>query len=97
MAKSKMNTLQAALNNVTPKEKGQEKPPVAPRQKRTTSAKVQKPPSRENTSFIGGHFPRDVAKQFKLLAVEEDASHQELLDEALQLLFLKKNSKNISL
>lgn len=47
-------------------------------------------PSREGKRLIAGHFDPKVAKQLKLLAVEEDTSVQALLEEALDLLFVKK-------
>ena len=47
-------------------------------------------PSREGRRLIAGHFDPKVAKQLKLLAAEEDTTVQALLEEALELLFLKK-------
>ena len=47
-------------------------------------------PSREGKRLIAGHFDPKVAKQLRLLAVEEDTSIQALLEEALDLLFVKK-------
>jgi hypothetical protein len=45
--------------------------------------------------MIGGHFPPDVAKHLKILAAEEDTSVQSLLEEALDLLFVKKGRGHI--
>lgn len=56
---------------------------------------VNKPKSRVGTVLIGGHFPKPVLKQLRFLAVEEDKSNQELLSEALDLLFIKKGKKKI--
>jgi len=47
-------------------------------------------PSREGRKLIAGHFDPKVAKQLKLLAVEGDTTVQALLEEALDLLFVKK-------
>lgn len=47
-------------------------------------------PSREGLRLIAGHFDPKVAKQLKLLAAEEDTTIQALLEEAVDLLFLKK-------
>lgn len=47
-------------------------------------------PSREGRKLIAGHFDPKVAKQLKLLAAEEETTVQALLEEALDLLFLKK-------
>jgi hypothetical protein len=47
-------------------------------------------PSRDGQRLIAGHFDPKIAKQLKLLAAEEDTTVQALLEEALNLLFLKK-------
>ena len=39
---------------------------------------------------VGGYFSPDVAKQLRLLASEEETTVQELLTEALNLLFAKR-------
>jgi hypothetical protein len=52
-------------------------------------------PSREGRRLIAGHFDPKVAKQLKLLAAEEDTTVQALLEEALELLFLKKGQGTI--
>jgi hypothetical protein len=44
---------------------------------------------------MGGHFSPEVLKQMKLLAVEEDTTTQALLEEALNLLFVKKGKGRI--
>lgn len=52
-------------------------------------------PSREGKRLIAGHFDPKVAKQLRLLAAEEDTSIQALLEEALDLLFVKKGKSRI--
>jgi len=47
-------------------------------------------PSREGRKLIAGHFDPKVAKQLKLIAAEDDTTVQALLEEALNLLFVKK-------
>ena len=47
-------------------------------------------PSREGRKLIAGHFPPKTAKQLKILAAEEETTVQALLEEALELLFVKK-------
>jgi hypothetical protein len=47
-------------------------------------------PSRHGKRLIGGHFPASVARDLKILAAEEGTSVQALLEEALELLFVKK-------
>jgi hypothetical protein len=48
-----------------------------------------KPPSRSGTKQVAGHFPAEVAWQLRELAVEQRATVQELLGEALNDLFQK--------
>lgn len=50
---------------------------------------AQKPKSRDGTKLIGGHFPREIAKEFKVLAAERELTCQDLLSEALNDLFAK--------
>jgi hypothetical protein len=52
-------------------------------------------PSREGRRLIAGHFDPKVAKQLKLLAAEEETTVQALLEEALDLLFVKKGRGTI--
>lgn len=47
-------------------------------------------PSREGRKLVAGHFDPKVAKQLKLIAAEDDTTVQALLEEALNLLFVKK-------
>ena len=54
-----------------------------------------RPPSRREKRLIGGHFDPRVAKQLRLLAAEEDTTVQALLEEALDLLFVKKGRGKI--
>ena len=53
-------------------------------------------PSRDGQKLIAGHFAPKVAKQLKLLAVEEDTTVQALLEQALDLLFVKKGKERVS-
>lgn len=62
----------------------------APRQSRKTGK--AKP---RQTVLVGGHFPPAVLKQLKIIAVEEDTTNQALLEEALNLLFVKKGRAKI--
>jgi hypothetical protein len=72
-----------------------EVPPATPRKKaaaRTPPPEAEKyfRQSREGRKLIAGHFPPKTAKQLKILAAEEDTTVQALLEEALDLLFVKK-------
>lgn len=65
-----------------PQPRAEEAPPPAPKRPRG--------PSREGRRLVAGHFEPAVARQLKLLAAEEDTTVQALLEEALDLLFVKK-------
>jgi hypothetical protein len=52
-------------------------------------------PSRDGRRFLGGHFDPKVVRQMKMLAAEEDTTTQALLEEAIDLLFLKKGRGKI--
>src|SRR5215208_6420170 len=52
-------------------------------------------PSRDGRRFLGGHFAPNVVRQMKMLAAEEDTTTQALLEEALDLLFMKKGRGKI--
>jgi len=45
--------------------------------------------ARAETALVGGHFPKAVLTQLRIIAAEEGATNQALLREALDLLFLK--------
>jgi hypothetical protein len=101
------NSLQAILAReaaapVEPKAEEMPKPPVKPRPaakpptptEAEPSAKFYRP-SRDGRRFLGGHFDPAVVRQMKMLAVEEDTTTQALLEEALNLLFVKKGKGKI--
>lgn len=52
-------------------------------------------PSRDGRRFLGGHFDPKVVRQMKMLAAEEDTTTQALLEEALDMLFVKKGRGRI--
>ena len=53
-------------------------------------------PSRVERKFIGGHFDPQIAKQLRLLAAEEETTAQVLLEDALELLFVKKGKADLA-
>lgn len=53
-------------------------------------------PVRENKRFIGGHFSHGVARQLRMIAAEDDTTIQQLLEDALDLLFTKKGRATIA-
>lgn len=86
------NALQAVLDRQAAVPAAEE--PVAPPKKAPVKAEAKPEkffrPSREGRKLIAGHFPPKTAKQLKILAAEEDTTVQALLEEALELLFVKK-------
>ena len=49
-------------------------------------------PSREKTVHIGGHFPKEVHTQLRLIAVEKDMKLREVLADAFNM-YLRYNNK----
>lgn len=100
MPKPKANALQAVLDRTAVQEPGpaQEQPraesDIAPPTPRRDKA-GERGRSTEKTVLIGGHFPPAVARQLALIAAEEGAKKNELLAEALDLLFVKKGKARI--
>ncbi len=102
MAKTKPNPLQAALNTAeaaappVPVGTPPADPAPKPARRRQPRAPKKGPaPSRAGTVLIGGHFPPAVKQQLRLIAAEEETTSQALLEEALNMLFLKKGKKAI--
>jgi hypothetical protein len=84
----------SALPPTAPKELRSPKKQAAAREE--TQPKKFYRPSRDGRKLIAGHFDPKVAKQLKLLAVEGDTTVQALLEEALDLLFVKKGRDRVS-
>lgn len=88
MPHSHNNPLQAILDRQAPKDV------PAPPEPSQPPTKFHRP-VRDGRRFMGGHFEPNVLKQMKWLAVEEDTTTQKLLEEAIDLLFLKKGRGKI--
>jgi hypothetical protein len=90
------NPLQAVLDRQLPKETPAPAAPAAPApaEPGPAPAKFHRP-VRDGRRFMGGHFDPNVLKQMKWLAVEEDTTTQKLLEEAIDLLFIKKGRGKI--
>lgn len=94
------NSLQAVLDQQARLAASAEPPasqpaPPAPSRRGPGRSKAEIPasagrPSREGKRLIAGHFDPKVARQLRLLAAEDDTTIQALLEEALDLLFVKK-------
>lgn len=90
---TRANSLQAVLSRemATP----EQAPPSAQPTEPAKSEKFYRP-SRDGRRFLGGHFDPKVVRQMKLLAVEEDTTTQALLEEAVDLLFIKKGRGRVT-
>jgi hypothetical protein len=88
--KRQINALQAVLD-----QQATTAAPAAAPSGPPHSARNYNRPSRSGKRLIGGHFPPEVAKHLKILAAEEETSVQALLEEALDLLFVKKGKGHI--
>ena len=54
------------------------------------------PPSRQGKKMISGHFDKDVHRQLKMLALEQETSIQNLLSQALNALFERNDMPPIA-
>jgi len=101
---SKKVSLASALNNaagnktVVPIEAAtNEKKQVASHDSdNTATRKLSVPPSRQGKKAITGFFEPEVSKQLKSIALEEDTTVQQLLNDALNDLFIKKGRAAIA-
>ena len=91
--RSNVNTLQAILDRQNRPGAGARESDGLVRRGATEAGAAKS--GRRNTVLIGGHFPPSVAKQLGILAAEEGMTKQDLLREALDLLFLKKGKRRI--
>ena len=72
-----------------------EPPPPAPAEQRTDATKPYRQPGRDGTAPITAHFPKEVRKQLKGLAVHLDRTMHDLVAEALNDLFAKHGKAEI--
>lgn len=84
---NRANSLQAVLSREAASPEPASKANPGPE---TAKAEKFYRPSRDGRRFLGGHFDPKVVRQMKLIAVEEDTTTQALLEEAVDLLFIKK-------
>lgn len=86
---SRTNSLQAVLSREAASEPAPKLAPVPEHAPEPLPEKFYRP-SRDGRRFLGGHFDPKVVRQMKMLAAEEDTTTQALLEEALDMLFVKK-------
>lgn len=57
---------------------------------------ADRPPARRGTKHVGGYFDPAVSRQLRGIALEEDSTVQELLGEALDMLFQTRRRPTIA-
>jgi hypothetical protein len=79
-----------------PEKKGPTVPAAQPAQEQVTPKTSVKGKSRQGRQFIAAHVVPEAAKQFKLLAVQQERTTQALLVEAINDLFAKYGLSRIA-
>ena len=81
--KASLKSLVAGTATPPPPEPAQ----AAPQMRRDSAPQSRQAQTRAGTRAVGGHFKPEVAHTLRVLAAEQDREHQELLAEALNMLF----------
>lgn len=71
-------------------------PPPAVETPGEARPKTPVPPTREGKKVISGYFDPVVKRQFAQIALNDDVSHQQVLAEALNLLFQSRGLPQIA-
>jgi hypothetical protein len=79
-----------------PEKKGSNAPVAQPVEEQATPRTSAKAKGRQGRQFIAAHVVPEAAKQFKLLAVQQDRTTQALLVEAINDLFAKYGLSRIA-
>ncbi len=68
----------------------------SPSPEQTKAPKADRPPSRQGAVQIAAFFPEDVRAQLKVVAAEQRRDVQDLLGEAINLIFVKYGKPEIA-
>lgn len=79
-----------------PVEAPREAPAVQAGEDPVRTVKAPEKPSRRNAKHIGGYFDPAVSRQLRGIALEEDSTVQELMGEALDMLFQSRRKAPIA-
>jgi hypothetical protein len=79
-------SLKSLAGNAAPAQEPLPKPEAEPEGARPNYRTAQ---TRSGTRQVGGHFKEEVAQTLRLIAAEQDKDNQELLAEALNMLFTR--------
>ena len=90
-AKPKSNPLMAGLTQFDRKAAPRSEEPVT-----VASPKAWRPPSRQGTVQVAAFFPEEVRAQLKIVAAEQRRDVQDLLAEAINLIFVKYGKPEIA-
>ena len=71
-------------------------PPQQAEPEAANTASPHDRPSRKGTKHVGGHFPPEVSKQLRKIALDEDSSVQRLLAEAIDMVFHSRKLPTIA-
>jgi hypothetical protein len=96
IAMSKHAPLSFKVEKVAPVSAGAKQTSLPANTETTKGPKEKTKTGRDGRQFIAGHVLPDAAKQFKLLAVQQDKDVQELLIEAINDLFAKNGLSRIA-
>lgn len=93
---SKRAPLTFKVDKVTPAPATNKQTDLPANTKTSKRAKGKTKTGREGRQFIAGHVTADAAKQFKLLAVQQGKTTQDLLIEAINDVFAKYDLSRIA-
>jgi hypothetical protein len=79
---ARKNALQAVLDRTA----GPKEPQPAPQKAEPKAARTY----REGKKLVSAHVPQEVHRELRLMAIEDDSDLQHLIEEAIDLLFVKK-------
>ena len=88
------NRFQSGLRKL--KEEVASLPPLVVETPKEARPKMPVPPTREGKKVISGYFDPAVKRQFAQIALNDDLSHQQVLAEALNLLFQSRGLPQIA-
>ena len=71
-------------------------PPVAETQSQAATVRKGKPPSRQKTVLVAGHFSPQVQIALKVIAAEERTTLQALLAEGINTILAKRGKPEIA-
>jgi len=90
------NKFAAALKTNQAPEAPQSAPETVQPEIEVRAAPKPRRPVRMNTKHVGGHFDPAVSRQLRSIALDEDTTVQELLAEAIDMIFQSRQKPTIA-